>query len=1034
MRTLALLTFFVVPLAAQEAAAISGQVLDPSGTAVPGAEIRVLDHSRSLVRIATADEQGVFLVNALPPGEYSIEAAKPGFNRFILERILLQPRDRKDVRVDLAIETLANSITVEAVAEGISTDATTGTGVEQDYFRHLPVNGRNPEGVIALAAGVTADAGMGGGINVNGLRSNTNYYTLDGVSLANGQTAGPMLGGMGRGMGPMAGGGGGAPVASGMSDTSLDSLAEIRVQTSTFAPEFGRTPGAQVAMTSRGGANTFHGSLFEYFRNDRLNANDWFANRAGLSRGAMRVNQFGGTLGGRIVRDRTFFFASWESHRLREPETAVVSVPDNATRASAKGAIRPYVLAFPAANGPELEDGAAQYSAVFSNPENRDSASFRLDQAFSQRHLGFIRYNWSPTWNYARSSIFSAPNVINESCGRNHSFTGSLQSMLKPPVSNDLRVNVSRNAMNAFGYMDSFGGAVPLTDSQVFPKGVTSATGSFSLSVLGLSGYSLGHGSGRKQWQTNAVDNLTMTAGRHQYKIGFDYRLSRSENIRKPYSLAATFNGLSGEDGSLLSGAATNSIVASSEVSVWPSYSNLSFYVQDTWRADPGLTLTFGFRWDINPSPTAWRGEQPYALSSAFHNRVTQSERLYDTRWGDISPRFGIAQRIGGKPGREWTLRGGIGIFRDLGYGTTAAAFNGAPYSNVQTYTSEPFPLSAASAAPPPLPPSKPFGQLSAAERSLDSPKVVQWNATVERNFGMGQTVGLGYVGTRGTKLLRTTMQPSFYDDYEILQLATNGAESDYHSMQLQVRRRLGRSLQIQGAYTWSHSIDTASNDLGMGFATIFGAGERGNSDFDIRHNLTLSGSYLLPGPRQRWLACVFKGWSTEWMLSARTGAHFDITGVSSASSEEDEEAEEDTPIRLFAQVRPDYNGLSVWLDDPTAPGGRRLNPDAFRSPEGYAQGNLGRNSIAGFSLIQLDLSIRREIRLSETWRVHFAAQAYNLLNSPSFANPARNEGASMASANFGVSTQTVGGAGFGTSMFRNGRPRSLQLSLRLQF
>ncbi len=1033
MRYLVLCLLCAWPLVAQESAVISGQVVDPTGAPVPSAAIRVTELSRNITRSAASDVQGIYLITSLPGGEYSLEATAPGFSKFQLQHILLQTRDRKDVRIAFRLETLSHSVTVEERAEGISTDASTGSSVEQEYLQHLPVNGRSAEGLITLAAGVTSGADPTGGFNVNGLRSNTNYYTLDGVSLSS-ESGGGGSGPMRPGMGPMMGGGGGmaAGGTSGTADLSLDSLAEIRVQTSTFAPEFGRTPGAQISMTSRGGSNAFHGSMFEYFRNDRLNANDWFANRAGIERGPMRVNQFGGTLGGRLVKDKSFFFASWESHRLRDPETAVVSVPDNTIRASADKTLKPYVLAFPIANGPLLEDGAAEFSSVFSNPSRRDSGSVRIDQGISSRHTGFLRYGWTQSWNSTRSSLMSAPNVINESSGRNHSLTASLQSTLRPAVLSDLRVSVSRNASTMFGTMDSYGGAVPLTDSQVFPEGITSATGSFNLSVLGLSGYSLGQGSGRTQWQTNIVENLTMTAERHQYKIGADVRFSVSENRNKGYSTMSTFNGLSGQDGALLSGTSTTSMVTSSEPAVHPAYTNFSLYAQDTWRADPTLTLTFGFRWDVNPAPFAWKGPAPFALSSAFENRITQSEPLYNTRWADLSPRFGMAKQVAGNPGREWILRGGIGIFHDLGYGTTGSAFSGAPYANVRTLTSSVFPIPAADLVPPELPPTKPYGQISAAERELKSPKVVQWNATVERNFGMGQTVSLGYVGTRGTQLLRTTAQPSFYGDYEMLRLATNGADSDYHGLQAQVRRRLARNLQIMAAYTWSHSIDSASNDAGMGFATLFGGGDRGNSDYDVRHNLTLSGSYLLPYPKKPWLTPLLKGWWTEWMYTARTGLPFDVSGVSSESS--DNEDDSSVP-RFFAQVRPDYTGAPVWVDDRAAPGGRRLNRAAFSSPEGYAQGNLGRNTIHGFSLSQLDFSLRREVRLGEGWRLNIVAQGYNLFNTPSFANPTRDEGANMAAANFGVATRTVGQGGFGGgSMFRTGGPRSLQLSLRLQF
>ena len=217
---------------------------------------------------------------------------------------------------------------------------------------------------------------------------------------------------------------------------------------------------------------------------------------------------------------------------------------------------------------------------------------------------------------------------------------------------------------------------------------------------------------------------------------------------------------------------------------------------------------------------------------------------------------------------------------------------------------------------------------------------------------------------------------------------------------------------------------------MGMGgFATLFGGGERGSSDYDVRHNLNVSGSWLLPSPTAPWLAGALRNWWTDFMFVARTGTPFDIVGVSESSGNSSGSA---TAGRgLFAQVRPDYNGKPVWVDDPTVPGGRRLNRDAFDSPTGYAQGNLGRNALRGFGMTQLDLSLRRQLSLGERRVLHLAVQAFNLLNTPSFANPSRNEGASMTSANFGVASRMQTGGG---SLYQNGGPRSMQLSLRFQF
>ena len=254
-------------------------------------------------------------------------------------------------------------------------------------------------------------------------------------------------------------------------------------------------------------------------------------------------------------------------------------------------------------------------------------------------------------------------------------------------------------------------------------------------------------------------------------------------------------------------------------------------------------------RWDINPPPHVREGPTPLALSDDYIAGVTQNTPLYATVWHNIAPRFGLAYLLDNTPGKQLILRMGVGLFYDVGYGVTASAFNGAPYSNVRTISLADFPLSVADMSAPPMPPTRPYGQITASENNLQSPLVTQYNATLERSFGDNQTLSLGYAGSMGTRLLQTQTQPSFGDAYSILILASNGATSNYNSLQAQFRRRLTRSLQTQFSYTWAHSIDSASNDIGGGFASFLGSGQRGNSDFDIRHSLNWSGSYRLTQP-----------------------------------------------------------------------------------------------------------------------------------------------------------------------------------------
>ncbi len=1025
---------------AQESAIVSGRTLDPTGAAVAGAAVRIAQPERNIIRETQSDEQGFYIFESLIPGEYTLDASAKGMAPVQIKRVVVRSRDRQELKITFALAATQTSVTVEGQTEGISGDASAGAVLEQDFLRHLPLNGRRIDNLLQMTPGVSSN---GNAINVNGLRSNTNYYMLDGVSLAGtGAGIGGPGGGGGGGRGFGGGGEGGGPGGGGLglnpagSDViSLDSLQEVRIQTSAFAPEFGRTPGAQISLNSRGGSNEIHGSAYEYFRNHHLNANDWFANQNGYARGRMLQNQYGGTVGGPILHNRTYFFASFEHLQLRAPSTLIAYVPDIQARNGAASRLRPFLRAFPIPNGPKLAGGAAQFSSVVTNPQDRDSAALRIDHTINSKNAFFARYNFSPVDSQIRGNGFSSPNVLTHVETKAHTGTAGLTTQVNPYSTNDLRFNYSATKSASQSTMDAFGGAIPLTDDLIFPNGVTSATGEFSLSVLGLSGYSYGGRQRSEQHQYNIVDNLTMNASNHQYKMGFDFRRIDITNYQKAYGLSSTFNGLSGAADSLLSQKSTVSTVTSNVPAVYPRFTNFSYYLQDTWRVDAETTLTFGFRWDVNPAPGVSQGQRPFALSVEDSNRVTTTNPLYDTRWFNFAPRFGLSKIINTTPGRELVLRGGIGLFNDLGYGTVMTAFSGVPYTNSRTLTLGDFPLLTSDKTAPVLPATKPYNRIGAAERSLQSPRVLQWNVSLEKSIGTGQLLSVGYAGTRGTRLMRTEQRTSFSDDFDFLTIATNGADSDYHALQVQYRRRFSRNFQAQVAYTWSHAIDTASNDAGFnsGFATIF-TSERGSSDYDIRHNLNVSGSYLMPSTKtMHWL---IGNWYTDFLYAARTGTPFDITGVSSQTSNQSSST---TPQRrgLFAQVRPDYNGLPVWIPDPTAPGGVRLNRDAFTAPTGFGQGSLGRNSIGGFGLSQLDLTVRRQIPITERFKLHLSLQGFNIFNTPSFANPQRNEGASLASSNFGVSTRSratgFGGGGLG-SVYQTGGPRSMQIALRLQF
>jgi hypothetical protein len=1026
----------------QDSAVLSGTVTDPSEAIVPGATVTVTNTERGTVRSTPTRGDGAFIFDSLPPGDYRLEIVKPGFSKLTIEHIQLKVRDRQTRRFALQLSAAApTAVRVTAAAEGVSTDASISTEVDRKFSENLPLNGRNVNSLIKMSPGITSSAGgkgSGTDFNANGLRSNMNYFTIDGVSLNQGLGGGgmPMMGGGGGRGGGMMGGGGGMPMGGGSMDAvSMESLQQVRVQTAAFAPEFGRSPGAQISMTSRGGTNQYHGSLSEYFRNNRFNSNDWFANQGAIARGEMRQNRFAGALGGSIIHDRTFFFLSYEGLRLRAPDTAVLSVPDASSRASASSALRPFLKAFPVANGPELANGAAQYSAVVVNRSTSNFASARVDHRINDRWNAFVRYSLAPSQNYSRGTQMITPNTVSNGDSRSHSFTAAVDTVLDIHTTNDLRVNYSRSKLFSTTTMDNFGGAVPLTNSLVFPSSITTANGDFGLNVLGFTGYTYSGHMNELQTQINVVESLTRVVAKHSYKFGVDVRRTLPTINREPFTANATFNGLSGDVGALMSGSAIAAVVSGNLPSVYPKYTNISLYGQDSYRASERTTITYGLRWEINPAPGVRSGPKPFATCEVSECGVTQNTGLYQLRLKDIAPRLGIAYQLDTTPGHEVIFRGGMGTFYDTGTGMTTNIFSGAPYANVRTLTAAGFPLSDADLKVPTLPPTRPYGQISTTDSELKAPLVIQWNMALERWLGQGQMISVGYVGSEGRRLLQAQMTPTYSDAYDILMQSVNGATSKYQGMQVQYRRRLSQRLQTQLGYTWGHSMDTASHDSApAGFATISGQ-DKGSSDFDVRQTLNFSGSFQLAAPKQTILKALFGNWYVDWMLTARTGLPFDIQNITTVTSSNSSSSS--GKRGLYSMVRPSYRWrYGIWLPDSNVPGKRRINPAAFYLNTDYVQGNLGRNALRGFGANQADFALRRQLSLTERFRLQITAQAYNAFNHPNFANPSPMEGANMSSSNFGVVTRMLnqGIGGSLGSIYSTGGSRSMELALRLQF
>jgi len=1055
---LVLSLLFIPRMATQSPnATISGLVIDPSGGVIVGAEILAINDATGVQTPSKTNGEGIYVVRNLPPGTYRLQVSKVGFKTLIKPDIILNVQDALAINFTLPVGAASETVTVEAGAPLLDTESTSvSTVVDRQFAENLPMNGRSFQTLIELTPGVVAIPSNpvdGGQFSVNGQRGVSNYWMVDGVSANIGVSASAAAG-------PGNGFAGTLPSFSVLGGTnslvSVDAMQEFRIQTSTYAPEFGRTPGAQVSIVTRSGANQFHGVAFDYLRNSVLDANNWFADSAGLPKPAEIQNDFGGTFSGPIARDRTFFFFSYEGLRLRLPQTELTTVPDLAARQSAIPALQPYLNAYPQPNGSDnLATGVAQFNASFSNPATLDAYSLRIDHKLSERLNLFGRYNYSPSNIVQRgtSTIYPLSDVQTSKI-TTQTATAGLTWNVSPSKTNDFRFNYSQTTGSTDLRLDNFGGATPLA-SLPFPSPFTAQNGLFIFGVASLvNGHlEIGKGAYNLQRQINLIDSISVQVGSHNLKFGADYRLLLPSREPFLYLQSPFFLSVPAAE----SGKALFTEVSSQRSSSF-QFQNFGAFAQDTWRVTPRLTVTYGLRWDLDFAPVSTEGPNFPAVVN-FNDLpnlalAPMGTPPFKTTYGNVAPRVGIAYHALRK--NDWGLvaRGGFGVFYDL---VTSEAGNlfalSYPFAAAVPNFFMPFPLNSAAAAPPPITTaqlSSPTGVLTAFNPHLQLPYTLEWNVALEQQLGKAQTISLSYLGSAGRRLLQTGDISTPNATFGSALLVGNTATSDYNALQIQFQRRLSRGLQALASYTWSHSIDDGS----AGSPTISSNAfvpmvnpnaNRGPSDFDIRSSFSTGVTYDIPTSSKlnAFAKTILGGWSTENFVLARTALPINVY---------------DGLLALLfngaTEVRPDVvPGIPLYLYGPQYPGGKILNntPNAggpgcvgpFCPPptdvngNPLRQGNLGRNALRGFPAAQWDFAIHREFPLHESVKLQFRAEMFNVLNHPNFAPPV----ADLSQPNFGLATQTLNqylggnlGAGGFNSLYQIGGPRSVQFALKLMF
>ncbi|HLY18535.1 MAG TPA: TonB-dependent receptor [Bryobacteraceae bacterium] len=1039
MKTLLILLLATVSLHAQSTrGSIGGQATDAAKKPVAGVTVTLVAEETNRKYTAVTGQDGGFLLTLLDPGAYRLQVNAPGFRSYVQELVLDVDQE---IRADVPLSVGGENITVTATRSPLRTDsAAVGGVIDTRQVQGLPLDGRNfyelsllLPGVVPAAEGSAASVRGSFAINVNGAREDANDFLLDGVY--NGD---PKLNGTAV-------------------SPPVDAIREFEVLSSTYDATFGRNGGSQISVVVRSGGNQFHGTAYEFFRNAVFDARNYFAPSQTPAPQDQR-NQFGGTLGGPVKKDRTFFFADYQGTRVNTGITQVTNVPTLAERTgdfsqSSLVPIDPTTGApFPnlkipsyymdptglaiAALYPAPNRGVPNQNYV-SSPDTRvrnDQFDVRVDHTLTPASQLSFRYSFGDQSLFEPFTGPSFPLVPgygdnvpsrdqNAMLAETHAFT--------PALLNELRAGFDRVSLGVVqqdsGHNVNAAVGLPTISGNPRDYGLT------SISVTGFS--PLGDESNNPQHGTTNVfqvtDNLTYVHGRHLAKFGGDLRILQQNAYRDVESRGfIDFTGLliGNPLEELLLGLPTDAGVATLNNPEHLRTHSYNFFANDQWRARPNLTLTLGLRYEYNsPAVDAHNHANLY-------DQATQTLVPVGTdgmpRGGYLPDRNNFAPRVGlaWSPGAlsHTVLRGGYGVYFDQSsLAPGEGLYFSPPYFNFNVF----YPLgpTAPLLLSNPFPNNFPLPTPSSAlafQRDLRTPYIQQWSFNVERSLGGSRMVEIGYVGSKGTGLIgaRDINQPpptpaQFYQRpvaaFADINLLESNRNSVYHSLQARFEQRLSFGLSLLASYTFAKSIDDASSFFSSAGDPNFPQdsynlrAERGLSNFDVRQRFVASYAYDLPiHSASRWL----KGWQTFGILQAQTGQPFTV----SLLPDDDNSNTGIDSLGFGANDRPNVVG-NAKLSNPTAT--EWFNTSAFVIPPYGTFGNSGRNTVRGPGLATLDLSLVKNTAIRESAALQFRVETFNLLNRT----------------NFGLPDNFIGSPTFG-QILSAGNPRRLQLALKLLF
>jgi hypothetical protein len=989
----ALLLSMVVclPLMAQvDRASLNGVVTDASGAMVPGAKVETVSAGTGFQRQATTGAGGTYEIPSLPVGTYNVTFTKDGFKPLLVKSIVLTNGQSRTVDGRLEVGATTDAVQVTASAELVNaTDPEVGSVVESAEIDSIPLSGRNWATLMLLAPGaVNYGDGSQRSIRFNDHSIDDTNYQFDGIDATGVQEQ--------------------AQKTTTRLQISPDAIEEFRVSTSNYSAESGSNGGAQVNVVTKTGTNSYHGDLYEYVRNQIFDSRSPFD---GSSIPPFRLNQFGASLGGPVIKNRFFFFMNYEGLQQTLASTYVSQIP-SLSYASQVAATSPVLMplvnafgSFSAAQRVSLSPNVDQVSAAKSALTQENSGLIRLDYRFSDKSTAYFRYNTDHSNADSPSDAIGGHSLVTDVT---QNMVLQYQTIISPTLINEAKFGVNRASYYSWGY-----GTAPIELS----------TASFS----SLSDTSLDEEVGTT---FSAIDNITKNMGRHTLKAGVEVRRIRLNNSGNALTTSSvTYL----TDSDFINNKANSGGYLVGEGIVGTRHTAYDGYIQDQFKATPALTLNLGLRYDY------------FSVPYEIHNRSAVVDLVncggfcpvgtpyFSPLYHDFGPRAGLAYAPQALHGNT-VVRAGWGIFYGANQNDDFSdpAESAVPRYNIQsvnglqlTYPILPFIV----------PSSAPYAPKAIARDRKDQ-YYEDWDINVQQKLPANFLFQAGYVGGEGhhlwdkyqTNLLNPVTQKRYNPAFAQFGVKENNSNNNDNALQASLQRRLTNGFFWQSQYMWSHGITDSS--AGAGDSAAFQnqacrACDRSNSSYDVRHNVVTTAIYQLPfGKGRQYMNAggvsdaIFGGWELSGLFTARTGLPVNITMKPKV-----------TPLDgNTSSQRPNYIGGSIYADPQTvsATTDGWFNPAAFAYPAAGTYGNLGRNIAVGPGMYQLDSALHKQFALSERVKMDLRAEAFNLFNHPIYKTPSSTW---TTASSFGHITGILNTGAVGT-----GTPRRFQFVARFTF